>query len=119
VSARDELLAMTITQARSVPMIADALERVEREARAEDEGVVNWAATVGELVWWTRERFRRCLRDPGQSLAFAAALETLLGVLGENVCALWRGRTRTPLRRAVLDAIAAEHVRLAREGGGA
>jgi hypothetical protein len=119
VTAREELLRMKVGEARRAPAIAAVLERVEREAHG--EGVVDPALRVSRLIQWARHRIVRCLNQQPFPCAAVQALLALLAAFGEDsaLSATRQRALRELIAAEVLNAIATEHVRLAREGGGA
>jgi hypothetical protein len=122
VSAREELLTLTVAQARRVPILAAAFDEASRDARLVGcKKIVpcDDSATLADVVRWARGNFAACVLAEPRTEQRAASLHNLVAVLGEDVTELWFGLRAEARRGEVLEAVAAEHLRHVREGGAA
>ena len=118
-SAREELLRLSVAEARRSPVLAALLDQAAHEiTRQKDGKFAPWkaSASLADVRRWALAYFASAVWVEPLALDEAAALYSLLAMLGEDVSAFWVGHRPEAVKAKVLERVAAENLRRVREG---
>ena len=123
-SARDELLSMTVAEARCSPVLRALLDQAAQEAENVEHSCharvirPDGSETVRDVARWAcgllRYSFESCRPFPADRVA---TLYSLLALLGYDVSMVWVETNALRHRDEVLERVAAKSLRSVREGG--